>query len=61
MTAGRKKGQDGKNPAAKASFQLRDMDRKFWKRIKILVAMEGMSIRDLIIDALEDRLKKKGL
>ena len=40
------------------SVSMRGMDRKFWKRVKDYCWEKGMPLRQFVIEALEDRLKK---
>ncbi len=61
MKAGRKKGQTKHNPAATTAFQMKDLDRDFWRRVKILALKRDTNIKDLILDFLAKELKKEKL
>lgn len=36
------------------NFQLRDLDPDFWRLVKVLAARSGLTIRQLIIDAIKE-------
>ena len=41
-----------------ADYILKNVDAKLWRKVKVLVAMRGMTIRNLIIDLLEKEVKR---
>jgi plasmid stability protein len=41
------------------SYILRNIDEDFWKRIKSKAALEGLSVKSVIINLLTDWVKKK--
>jgi predicted HicB family RNase H-like nuclease len=41
-----------------ADYILRDVDDKLWRKIKAVAALQGMSVKDLIIKLLEKEAKK---
>ena len=43
------------------SYLLRDIPKDFWGKVRNLSYQEGISIKDLIMEALEDALKKEEL
>lgn len=38
----------------KRKYQLRDLDPDFWRLVKALAARSGLTIRQLIIDAIKE-------
>lgn len=42
-----------------AAYILRDIDDDFWKRVKGKAALEGVSVKDLLLRLLADWMKKK--
>ena len=61
MKAGRKKGQTQDNPAPTTAYQMRELDRDIWRRVKILALKRNTSIKDLILELLEKELKTEKL
>jgi len=61
MKAGRKKGQTADNPAEFGTFNLKNIDRELWKKVKMLAVKRDTSIRSLIIGTLIKELKKEKL
>uniref|UniRef100_A0A6M3JUH5 Uncharacterized protein n=1 Tax=viral metagenome TaxID=1070528 RepID=A0A6M3JUH5_9ZZZZ len=57
MKPGRKKGQTAANAPALTSFTLKDMERDFWRRVKILALNRGVKIGDLIVSVMESEIK----
>ena len=47
---------DSKKPV---TFLLRNIDRKFWAKVKARAANDQITIRELIINAIKDKLKTK--
>jgi macrodomain Ter protein organizer (MatP/YcbG family) len=41
-----------------SSYQLKDVDDKLWKEVKILAIRKGMTIQELIVELLEKAVKK---
>jgi len=41
-----------------AAYTLEKVDDKLWRKVKVLVAMRGTTIRNLIIELLEKEVKK---
>ncbi len=41
-----------------ADYILKNVDAKLWRKVKVLVAMRGTTIRNLIIDLLEKEVKR---
>jgi predicted DNA-binding ribbon-helix-helix protein len=41
-----------------ASYNLKDVDNKLWKEVKILAIKKGLTIQELIVDLLEKAVKK---
>jgi len=41
-----------------ADYILKKVDDKLWHKVKVLVAMRGTTIRNLIIELLEKEVKK---
>ena len=40
------------------NYLLREVDNAIWKQIKILAAQEGITIKQLIINELEKKIKR---
>ncbi len=58
MRPGRKKGQTTDNPAKLGVINLKNLDREFWKAVKMLALKRDMSVRSLVIETLTKELKK---
>jgi predicted DNA-binding ribbon-helix-helix protein len=43
-----------------ASYNLKDVDNKLWKEVKILAIRRGLTIQELIVELLEKAVKKGG-
>ncbi len=41
-----------------AAYTLEKVDDKLWRKVKVLVAMRGTTIRNLLIELLEKEVKK---
>jgi hypothetical protein len=41
-----------------ASYNLKDVNDKLWKELKILVIKKGVTIQELIVDLLEKAVKE---
>ena len=61
MKPGRKTGQTGDNPAKFGTFNLKNIDRDFWNKVKMLALKRDMSVRSLVIGILTKELKKAKL
>lgn len=40
----------------KAKYQIRDIDPAFWTRVKVHAARSGITIRQLVLDAIKEYL-----
>ncbi len=43
-----------------ASYSLKGVDNKLWKEVKILAIKKGVTIQELIVELLEEAVKKGG-
>jgi hypothetical protein len=43
-----------------ADYILRGIDDKLWRKVKAVAALQGLSVKDLIIKLLEKETKKLG-
>lgn len=43
-----------------ASYNLKDVDNKLWKEVKILAIKKGVTINELIIELLKKAVKERG-
>ncbi len=61
MKPGRKEGQTADNPAKFGVINLKNLDREFWKAVKMLALKRDTSVRNLVIGILTKELKKAKL
>ena len=61
MKRGRKVGQTGDNPANFGVFMLKNLDRDFWRAVKIMALKRNTTIKEMVVDFLTKECKKDGL